>query len=652
MLAFLRRDPILIGILCLALILRLAYALQASSTPLAEVLLLDSDFYDRQARSLLTGEGWTEGVFFMNPLYPYLLAFLYWIGGPQWGVVAGVQVLIGTTNCWLVYALGAKTWGRQVGLAAAGLGAVYGVFIFYDSALLTATPILFLNLLALYCLLRWRETGAPRWLWIAGGSMGLSALARPLILIYLLLLGRWFAARRQTRAWGWLVLGCGLVLGPVLARNWLVGGEFALTTSSAGMNFYVGNNPQATGIYAQADFVPSAEPDQEREGFLREAERRQGHPLTPASASAYWLGEGWDFIRLQPDQYLALLWRKFCLFWHEVESQNNLSYYFAQDWVPFLRLTPNWGWVAPLALAAWGVWGSARRETLLELYCLAYLLGCLLFFVSSEYRLPLVPVLLLWAALGLSEGQRALQRRQWGKLGVAALATGGLAVLVNHADPLAQRLHSRRVDYYNFAVLYERRSEYPRAEEMIRRCLEIDPGFAPARQTQARLEQHRTVNLSPADEEEAARGLRLYGEGRYAAAAAVFAVLVARVPGQARLHNTLGLCYYKTGQFARADEAYQQALTLDPGYALAHYNLGLLRLAQGQPAQAVGALQQALALDPQYAAARYRLGEVLARQGDRAGAREAWGRILGQFPGEAVLQAKVDSLKARAVGGD
>lgn len=46
MLAQLRRDPLLIGILFLALALRATYALQASGTPLAEVLLLDSEFYD------------------------------------------------------------------------------------------------------------------------------------------------------------------------------------------------------------------------------------------------------------------------------------------------------------------------------------------------------------------------------------------------------------------------------------------------------------------------------------------------------------------------------------------------------------------------------------------------------------------------------
>lgn len=76
MLSRIRPDPVLLSILFLALVLRAAYAVQASGTPLAEVLLLDSEFYDRQALSLLDGKGWTEGVFFMNPLYPYLLAQL------------------------------------------------------------------------------------------------------------------------------------------------------------------------------------------------------------------------------------------------------------------------------------------------------------------------------------------------------------------------------------------------------------------------------------------------------------------------------------------------------------------------------------------------------------------------------------------------
>jgi len=488
------RDPALRRILLLALLLRLSYVLQASSTPLFEVLLLDSEFYDRQAKALVAGQGWGEGVFFMNPLYPYFLALIYWACEARWWVVGAIQAALGAINCGLIYALGLAAWGRREGLVGAGLAAVYGVFIFYDGALLTATPILFFNLAALGSLLRWKEGGGRAWLWGAGICLGLSALARPLVLLFVGLLGGWFWTQRRLRAWGLVCLGCGVVLGPAVARNWLVGGEFVLTTSSAGMNFYVGNNPLATGIYAQAEFVPSAEPDQEREGFLREAQRRAGQPLTPAQASRFWLAEGLGFIRAEPGAYLGLLWRKFYLFWNDVESQNNLSYYLARDWVPLLRFCAlDWGLVAPLALAAWGVLFRDRREALLEWYATAYLLGCLLFFVSSEYRLPAVPLLLLYAGRGLLWAREQWRLRAWRKLGALALATLLLGGGINHSDDLVRRLKSRRVDYYNFGMLYERRGEYRRAEELVRQALAIDPQFGPGLQALARLQQRRAL---------------------------------------------------------------------------------------------------------------------------------------------------------------
>ncbi len=642
-----RQHLALFVILLLALALRLAYAVQASGTPLADVLLLDSEFYDRQARSLGAGSGWTEGVFFMNPLYPYLLASLYWVAGPSWGVVVGVQVMLGVASCGMVYGVGRLTWDPAAGLLGAAFCAVCGVLVFYDGALLTATPILFFNLAGLYLLLRWRAQQRARWLCLAGFCLGVSALARPLVLIWVLLLGGWFTAHRQARAWVILLLGVGLVLAPAVARNWLVGGELALTTSSAGMNFYVGNHPQATGIYSQVAFVPSAEPDQERIGFMREAERRRGEATTPASASAFWLAEGLRFIRQEPGAYLQLTWRKFALFWNEVEAQNNLSYYFAREWVPFLHLLPGWGLLAPLGLVGFGLaWG--RREVLLDLYVLAYLLGCLLFFVSSEYRLPVVPVLALWAGQGLIEAHRAWLDRRWGRMAAAGAALVSIALGVHHRDPLVERLQSMRVDYHNFAVLYERKGDLGRARDLAQRSLAIDPGFVPAQQTLARLENRVSLPGGGGNEAEVARGLALFGAGDFRAAAEVFAGLVARYPGQGPYHNSLGLCLYRLGEYTQAEEQYLLALALDPEYAVAHYNLGLLQVASGQPEAGIAEFRLTLELDPQYKPARFKLGEVLARQGDHEAALAVWEVLLEAVRGDLVLQAKMDSLKGVA----
>ena len=71
-----------------------------------------------------------------------------------------------------------------------------------------------------------------------------------------------------------LRVGIFLAVMPVIMRNYAIVGDRGLTTSSAGMNFYVGNHPVATGIYEQVDFLPTAEPDREREEFMREADRR------------------------------------------------------------------------------------------------------------------------------------------------------------------------------------------------------------------------------------------------------------------------------------------------------------------------------------------------------------------------------------------
>ena len=97
------------------------------------------------------------------------------------------------------------------------------------------------------------------------------------------------------------------------------------------MNFYVGNHPAANGIYAQVDFLPSAEPDLEREAFIREAEARTGRELTAAQASRFWLMAGLRFAVENPLAYLALQGRKLYMFWNGDEAQNNLSLYLARD---------------------------------------------------------------------------------------------------------------------------------------------------------------------------------------------------------------------------------------------------------------------------------------------------------------------------------
>ena len=632
----LKREKAILGaILSAALGVRLAYLYQAVDTPLFDVLLIDSEFYDRRARAIVAGDWLGDQPFFMNPLYSYFLAAIYALFGAEYWWVGLVQAVLGTGSCYWIYALGRKLWRPQIGLLAAGMAALYQPYVFYDGALLTAAPITFLNLAALYCLAH--AQGAARWLGGAGLLLGLSATARPMVLLFVAGVAGWFVAqggRRGWRQWGWVVAGCGLVVGAVAGRNYLVGGEWLLTTSSAGMNFYVGNHPEANGIYAQVDFLPSAEPDLEREAFVREAEARTGRALTPAQASRFWLGAGLRFVAENPLAYLALQGRKLYMFWNGVEAQNNLSLYLARDLVPLLRwCVLGWGLVAPLAIAGWA---ASRRSGLLDLYLASYLAACLLFFTSSEYRLPVVPVLLLyaacWAANAAAWVAESGARRRLLKSGLL----GALVALpINYQDAGAERLTRKRVDYYNFGALYQRRGDWAASEDMFRAALRIDPSFAPAAAGLATVLARREGG-----DADIRRGLERFGAGEYEAAIAAFG-LARPSPG---LHNNLGLCYYRLGQWSDASAHFHQALALDAGYARAHFNLGLVHAKQGANQAAADAFAAALALDPSHVQAHYRRGEVLVRSGRFRQAEAHWAFLSAQNPDDARLQAKIDSM--------
>ena len=47
-------------------------------------------------------------------------------------------------------------------------------------------------------------------------------------------------------------------------------------------------------------------------------------------------------------------------------------------------------------------------------------------------------------------------------------------------------------------------------------------------------------------------------------------------PGNAQIHNELGIAYRLTGRFAQARQSYEQALALQPQYAAAQLNLAIL----------------------------------------------------------------------------
>jgi len=233
--------------------------------------------------------------------------------------------------------------------------------------------------------------------------------------------------RRAARA-GLVAAGAALAIFPVTVRNRVVGGEWVLTTSQGGPNFYIGNNPDAPGYYGVLSFV-RADPKFEADDFRAEAERRVGRSLTPSEVSGFWFREGFQWIADHPEAALRLTLHKARLLIHQFEIPDNYSFALTRDYfvsalkLPFLGI----GWLWGPALAAVWLWRKDRRLWFPAGFAILYAASMVPFFIVDRYRTPLlVPAALLTAGLAVEVGRRIRSKERKGLTVAAVIVAAGL----------------------------------------------------------------------------------------------------------------------------------------------------------------------------------------------------------------------------------
>lgn len=84
-----------------------------------------------------------------------------------------------------------------------------------------------------------------------------------------------------------------------------------LTSSSSGMNFYLGNNESSTGIYSPPEF-DQADPFKQGENYRKKAGNILNKELTHSEASKFWFSEGLKSISKIRGNGLNSPGRKYC----------------------------------------------------------------------------------------------------------------------------------------------------------------------------------------------------------------------------------------------------------------------------------------------------------------------------------------------------
>ncbi|MBU0638663.1 MAG: glycosyltransferase family 39 protein [Planctomycetes bacterium] len=482
---------ILLGVFALALLVRLIYVLQLRASPLFDWPIMDAAYHDEWAQAIAEGRPFVTGPYFRAPLYPWLLGAVYSLFGRGFLLPRLLQICLGAASCSLLYLLGRSTFGRTTGLLAAVAAATYWVFCYFEAELLIVPLIVFLDLLLL-CLVMWagHRTGLPRWL-LAGVVLGLSAIARPNVLIFAPVVLVWLFLRwRRSATWSALgfVCGCLIPVLPITARNYFVGHDRVLISSQGGVNFFIGNNPHSDGVTA---VVPGTPADWWGGYFesIRLAERACGRPLKPSEVSQFYFKQGLRFWVEQPGAAVALLLHKLKLFWTPRELGNNKDpQFFADKYTPIVRFLPlGFGLIAPLGLAGMLLhWRQGVRLLPLWGFVLVYMAGVVAFFVNSRFRVPVIPVLLLYSAVAVVWGVQRARAAEWSRLGgvLVVLAVMGLLYWRVTATGLAvSDAHS----YQTLSMTLLERGQPEQAMAYARQWVQIDPANPTARVALARI---------------------------------------------------------------------------------------------------------------------------------------------------------------------
>ncbi len=535
-------------ILALAILLAIIYFADYQRHPLFSQLTVDELYHHRTAGNIAEGALIAEEPFFRAPLYSYWLGLLYAVFGESASTTRLIQLLLGAILPLLTYLCARRLAGRAVALLAAMLTLTCSDLLYFQGELLLESLLTLIIMLGWLLWLKSEKEPTSLNFGLLGLLAGLAIITRPNSLTFALVWLFWLIGStasgsdvRWKRAVTYLLF-LALPVGVVLLHN-LTREEPAFTLATqGGINFYLGNNQEADGISA---VMPGrAGYAWQYEDIRFAAELEAGRTLSAGEISSFYYHRGIDEILAAPVDWLQLVLKKLYLFFSAAPLSNNRDLVAFQEDSVFLRYLPVGMWLlGPLGLA--GIIAGFRRDRRLRalgLGALLYAATFLFFFVNSRFRLPLVPILAIFAAQFLFWCWQYLREKRWrplARFGIIALV---LLVLAN-------------------ANLYR-------------------------------------LNLDNRAQDHFSRGNFLMRQGDHSGAISEYHLALAENFDLAQLRLNLGIAYLRSGQVDTATQYFIREDSLMQGSAEALNNLSYLARKRGDPTGALEFSRQAFALKP------------------------------------------------------
>lgn len=676
------------SIVGLAFILRLINTIAIGDDFYAN-FLSDASTYRLWASKITAGSSYLGPAFPMGPLYPYFLALCLSVGFTFYSVLF-LQAVFGAIVTLNIYIITKRIFDRKAGLIAAFMAAVYGPFILYDGLLLSES--LQLLLISSSLLLLIPEKGKRNksiYYFLSGILIGLTALGRGTILIFPLFLSMYwfikFLTERKKRNNRYLkqalliIIGTVCGISPATVHN-ISNGEFIPVSSNFGINFYIGNNPEATGSYNEP---PGLNLSSDFTG-RQIAEEEFGRKLKSSEVSDFWFDRALNFISNNPLKFVVGLFNKAWLYIWNFDIPQAESIQIQNRFSPVFWILPKGYWFVFIPGLV-GIILLPRNESkwMILLLFVSGLAGVMVFFTIGRFKLIGSIALLIFAGGGIRQIYlmfRGKNRRIFSRIALIVIASFLLLFLPRLIDRKSKIASA----YDNVGISYYFKNRLDEAVKWYRRALEMQPAhpgalnnmggyFYAGRKPDSAIHYfHRSIECDSANDKpyqnlgrvfldlgqvdsaryyyQQARMLSPYGLDADRALKKLEVLTsdtATAVPETASFDAFFRLAEQYAGQrrFDLAETYYRQALQLRPDDIRALNNLGFTYQAQGEFDEAVEMFSRVIELTGGSAIAYNNLASVYYRKDLADSAEILWEKALKLDPGNAQIRKNLDFVR-------
>lgn len=361
----------------------------------------DSGEYLEISENILSGAGFSlDGIHptdYRAPGYPFFLASIQYFTGDNLLNIRVVQALLDSITAFIIFVIAYNIFDFFVGCLALSIYSIHPSLIGATTFVLSESlTVFFLSLCALLLLysLKYRKY---KYSFTAGLLLGLSTLVRPFTLpfpVFLLIISFFFFARNKFILKSNLLLCIGFVLclSPWIVRNYIAFNQFIPVSSNLGGNLYIASNEKWDGTYNPEIMMI-------RSTIQKQLNSSGAHYPIDNELKRRALAT----IQKEPFQYVRLSFKRIFRLWlHAPGEQLVLK---DKPWLRNCILIFHYGLLAVFLIGLIALF--ARNEfrfyhLFLMLIPLYTTLIHSMLVALPRFRIPSIPIIIIFAAYGLS----------------------------------------------------------------------------------------------------------------------------------------------------------------------------------------------------------------------------------------------------------